>query len=619
MNNRSFQSPLEQANSVSINIIHEEINNNSEELEKIKKLIDENKKNGYKIPLIATVLLFFHNAENNTLKKSDLYSLMEKETINNKNTIISSPTERYCIINQKNYKSKIKDIIKKKKWFTKKVNENKEIEFTLNPGVVSSIVPRITSFFKVLAKNDYLFINEKEEDKEEDKEETNKEQKAKKGKKAKKPKKTKQKDLEIEETEEKKVKKKESQIEDKKQETQSKKEKNENFIEYNNNINEKAMDKKESENKINEKENNSGKYTINIKKEEDIQEKEEKIEDFEIIIVDDDYENNNNISITKTEERISIQKIENNENNSDALTPKYLNKKRKPRKKKVNKNIKTKTEKEEISSSNNENSLSGENQDIINQIEFEAKHLYEKDSIKDEINNKDKTQNNKIDSIINFGEIFLQLLKSKKLTELASKKIDCIKEGIQKNEKEIKFYEKLIEKIKQKEKDINSVNIKEIENKIKEIQIVNEIYKEKNGKLSNDKYTSENTEIEDNKNNDINNFKENLEINEKMISDFSLIFNNFQNAGELLNMILIDEKRENNNDKNIMNNKNISIENKENAFKTEFRNSKTDIRLKKIDNYSDGNYIDLFKEENFSKINSNNVLDIAVVNKNTNL
>ena len=187
----SFQNPLEQTNSVSINIVHEEINNNSEELEKIKKLVDENKKNGHKIPLIATVLLLFHNVENNTLKKSELYSLMEKETINNKNTIISSPTERYCIINQKNYKSKIKDILKKKKWFTRKINESNEIEFTLNPGVISSIIPRITSFFKTLVKNDYFFINEQEEEKEEEnKEQEQEKEKIKKGKKVRKEKKS---------------------------------------------------------------------------------------------------------------------------------------------------------------------------------------------------------------------------------------------------------------------------------------------------------------------------------------------------------------------------------------------------------------------------------------------
>ena len=117
----SFKNPLEQPTSISISITHEEINNNNQELEKIKQLVDENIKNGYKIPLIATVLLLFHNIENSTLKKSDLYSLMEKEIKNNKDSIISAPTERYCLITHNNYKPKIKDILKKKKWFTQKL------------------------------------------------------------------------------------------------------------------------------------------------------------------------------------------------------------------------------------------------------------------------------------------------------------------------------------------------------------------------------------------------------------------------------------------------------------------------------------------------------------------
>ena len=36
------------------------------------------------------------------------------------------------------------------------MNENKEIEFTLNPGVVSSNIPRNTSKIKALIKNDFF-------------------------------------------------------------------------------------------------------------------------------------------------------------------------------------------------------------------------------------------------------------------------------------------------------------------------------------------------------------------------------------------------------------------------------------------------------------------------------
>ena len=635
MNPRSFKYPLEKSTSVSIsiNIIREEISNNSEELEKIQKLVDENKKSGHKIPLIATVLLLFHNAENNTLKKCDLYSLMEKETINNKNTIISSPTERYCIINQKNYKSKIKDILKKKKWFTRKINENNEIEYTLNPGVVSSIVPRITSFFKSLVENDYFFINEQEEEKEEEdkgKAEIKEEKNKKKGKKGRKPKKEKQKNLETDEkTEEKKEKqkKREKQVTEDKQETQEKEEKHENLSEGNNDNLENIIIGKEESGKetLNKKKKSTRQIMPNIKKEKNIQVKEEKVEDFEIIIEDDD-ENNNNISFTKTEERTIIQnieeeKVENNDNNSDALPPEYLNKKRKPIKNNANKNFKIKTEKEEeIYSSINDNKILLNEENPLNNTNTPAvlafsKYLIENVSTKDEI---DKVhQNNEIDSIINFGEIFLKLLKSKKLSELASKKVYCLKEEIKNKEKEIKSDEKFVEEIKQKEKEVNSVNIKEIEKAINELKIINEKFKEKSGKLSPDKNDCENTETDVNKKRDNNDFKENKEINEKIISCFSLIFKYYQNAGELLNILLIDEARENDFGMNIRNDDNFSNEYNENILKKVFNNTKTNCKIK-YENYSDGKYIDLFNEENFNKTNCENALDIGEFNNNRN-
>ena len=160
----SKQVPLKLINTASICLIHEDINHNDEELEKIKKLVEENKKNGYKIPLLATVFLLFYNSGKKTLKKSEAYALMEKEALNNKNKIISSPTERYCMISPKNYKSKIKDILKKKKWFSRKVNDSGEIEYTLNPGVVASVVPKISSYLKVLVKNQFLFKSQEELD-----------------------------------------------------------------------------------------------------------------------------------------------------------------------------------------------------------------------------------------------------------------------------------------------------------------------------------------------------------------------------------------------------------------------------------------------------------------------
>ena len=63
------QIQLQQINTASISLIHENVNKNDEELEKIKKLVQENKEKGYKIPLLANVFLLFYNSGKNTLKK----------------------------------------------------------------------------------------------------------------------------------------------------------------------------------------------------------------------------------------------------------------------------------------------------------------------------------------------------------------------------------------------------------------------------------------------------------------------------------------------------------------------------------------------------------------------
>ena len=91
-------------------------------MEKIKSWIQKQINNDYKIPLLPCVFLLFYNERKTTLKKSELYSLMEQQIIKYQNRIISSPTERYILISKKNYKARIKDILKKKKWFIRKKN-----------------------------------------------------------------------------------------------------------------------------------------------------------------------------------------------------------------------------------------------------------------------------------------------------------------------------------------------------------------------------------------------------------------------------------------------------------------------------------------------------------------
>ena len=137
---------------------------NEEELKKLEKLVEEQKSRGHKYPLLSCVFLIFHTSGKNILTKTELYNLMEKKVTEDKNKIISSPTERYCIINPNNFKSKIKDILKKKKWFTRTEDAKGEISYTLNPGVVWQITPKIESYLKVIGKRDSIFENKAREE-----------------------------------------------------------------------------------------------------------------------------------------------------------------------------------------------------------------------------------------------------------------------------------------------------------------------------------------------------------------------------------------------------------------------------------------------------------------------
>ena len=127
---------------------------NEEELEKLQTQIDLQKSKGHKYPLLACVFLLFRTAGKKTLTKTEMYDLMEKKAIEDKTKIVSSPTERYCIITQNNYKSKIKDIVKKKKWFTRALDDKGEIIYTLNEGVVCQIRPKIESYLNVIEKRE---------------------------------------------------------------------------------------------------------------------------------------------------------------------------------------------------------------------------------------------------------------------------------------------------------------------------------------------------------------------------------------------------------------------------------------------------------------------------------
>ena len=159
--------PISPINAISLSLLKTEPkppSTNEEELKKLETLIETQKSKGHKYPLLACVFSIFHSSGKNTLTKAELYNLMEKKATEDKNKIISSPTERYCIITPNNFKAKIKDIIKKKKWFTRAIDDKGDIIYTLNPGVVWQITPKIESYLKVIEKRDSIFQNKAREE-----------------------------------------------------------------------------------------------------------------------------------------------------------------------------------------------------------------------------------------------------------------------------------------------------------------------------------------------------------------------------------------------------------------------------------------------------------------------
>jgi len=147
---------LQLVNSFSLKIIQDKSNSipsNNSQLKIIQNLVEEIKKNGHKYSLISCLFLQFYRANRDTLTKDELYDLLEEEIKQNKNRIISSHTGRCCMIDLKNYRRKAKDILKKKKWFSKRLNEKGEVEYKMNNRIVGPILPRIISQLKSIEKN----------------------------------------------------------------------------------------------------------------------------------------------------------------------------------------------------------------------------------------------------------------------------------------------------------------------------------------------------------------------------------------------------------------------------------------------------------------------------------
>ena len=487
MNISSTTIPLNEINSFSININPEVTNNNEEELEKIKKLIEEQKKNSHKYPLLACFFLMFYYEEKSTLTRNKIYSLMENEILKNKNKIISSPTNRYCIIDLKNYKSKLKDILKKKKWFTKNINEIGETEYTLNPNIISSITPKIISYIKVINKNENLF-----QDKEVDVEE-------------------------VEDINSKKIK-------------PGKKNKN--------NLNKSADDIKILEKK---KKNNCCKNQENLKKNKkrnkiiiDTRKNYTKDDEFDIICEEDEqYED------LSLRENIQFNQDKNIDNNTkDQNIEKNI-------KSHNTKNISNKNN--NICFYSNKIDMKNE----IEEKTLEESIFVDVETPQDNSKNEDNFTlvNNKVGAIINIGEIFMKLINNNELPKLISKNIDSTKEIIKKKEQEIQsdklFLEELFkteEKLKSPESLDIQDNITKIKDNLKEFKDSIElltIYQKIVEKYGDKEDVKEIIKAHKEK------FSKCSKTLELLMSNLSLACSNYINFGVLLNLLMDGEKIKN--------------------------------------------------------------------------
>ena len=489
MNISSTTIPLNEINSFSININPEVTNNNEEEIEKIKKLIEEQKKNSHKYPLLACFFLMFYYEEKSTLTRNKIYSLMENEILKNKNKIISSPTNRYCIIDLKNYKYKIKDILKKKKWFTKNINEIGETEYTLNPNIISSITPKIISYIKVINKNENLF-----QDKEVDVEE-------------------------VEDINSKKIK-------------PGKKNKN--------NLNKSADDIKILEKK---KKNNCCKNQENLKKNKkrnkiiiDTRKNYTKDDDDEFDIICQEDEQYEDLSLR---ENIQFNQDKNIDNNTKDQN--------------IEKNIKSHNTKNISNKNNNicfySNKIDMKNE--IEEKTLEESIFVDVETPQDNSKNEDNftLANNKVGAIINIGEIFMKLINNNEIPKLISKNIDSTKEIIKKKEQEIQSDKLFLEELFKTEEKLKSPqsldiqdNITKIKDNLKEFKDSIElltIYQKIVEKYGDKEDVKEIIKAHKEK------FSKCSKTLELLMSNLSLAYSNYINFGVLLNLLMDGEKIKN--------------------------------------------------------------------------
>lgn len=428
-------------NSDSDEISLEEMINNSiyEELEKINNLVETNKKNGYKIPLLACVLLLFYKTKKITLKRSEINELILKEISNNENNIISSVNDKYPITTPKNLKSKLFFILNKKTLFLIKKVKSEE-EYTLKPGSATIAFNNISKLFESIHRNEFFSIT-------------------------------------------KEIKENKSDITIELHDLKS---------------NKKGKNKDKNKFKKEEFEKPVNKIKKDIIKKKKIKESYKNV-DYDIIIKDDDDTSVNG----SEENFINNQNIkyETIKSESYNIVPQFLNKKRKIFQNKPKEMQKTNKTKENNKSSvimNNsmeilENALSNA---VLNKIQPNEENQLKIDELckeKKDINNID------IEAVINLGEKMLKYLRRKEFSMEISDLINSLKENINQKEKEIKSDKQLIKKIIQKDKTIKSSLIP-FEEKLSEVKVNFKEFKEiinyKDSKKNNNNNTNKNDNFE---------------------------------------------------------------------------------------------------------------------------
>ena len=525
---------IENINSASISLIPKDDSSgdNESELRRIKNLVDGQRRKGHKYPLLACVFLQFFDAGKSTLTKPELYSMIEKTSIRDKNLIISSPTERYSIICPSNYKAKIKDIMKKKKWFTKKMNEKGSIEYTLNEGIVAQITPKIISSLRCIKKKDSIFqtkpnetqentetikvsqkpandndylTDEKSEEKDtkeeiktiEVKDDDDDEESKQSVKIIKKSEKYKKEKIEVknEDKDDSNDSKKVTTVKKNKKSTLMKELNSLGDIMPSKNVNSYKniaikIDDNEKPKKMNKTKLIEIKEGNNLDDDFDIMIEDGKITPIKNLSYADDIKIKPEKNTDSEEEEGGIDLKQNIYNQNDIYTSNkinnnktkmFLSRKRKPLKAKNSKKHKQK----DSNNDDNDNSLIFSKTNKKNQNEEKTdgdSNNSPMDEESEKIKNEEKENellNDKINSIINIGEIFLNLLSNNELSELTNKKINTIKEKIEQKEKEIDSDKKLMDKIMKSEEKVKTVNNQKIEEIINSTKSQYKEYKEK--------------------------------------------------------------------------------------------------------------------------------------------